>query len=106
MNAARMPKISFILSIVSIGWLYAATRSEAQSQDAASTQCEAVGKRKFSTVLDAPTQINRSQWVRAGTGHVDFCEVAGYVAPSVGIAMWLPDAKKWNGKLIEMGCGG
>jgi hypothetical protein len=33
------------------------------------------------------------------------CQVVGYVAPSVGFVLALP-ATNWNGKLIQLGCGG
>lgn len=34
-----------------------------------------------------------------------FCQVTGYVAPNVGFEIRLP-AAVWNGKLLEIGCGG
>ncbi len=34
-----------------------------------------------------------------------YCQVTGYVAPNVGFEMRLP-AVSWNGKMLEVGCGG
>ena len=34
-----------------------------------------------------------------------YCQVEGYVAPQVGFGIVLPDTH-WNGKFIEVGCGG
>ena len=59
----------------------------------------------MSTLADAPTHINSAKLIEATAGKPAYCEVEGYVAPQVGILMWLP-AEKWNGRFLEVGCGG
>ena len=68
-------------------------------------RCRALGNVDFSRVLDAPTQVNKTKWVEASGGTPSFCEVSGYVAPSVGFELRLP-AYNWNEKFLELGCGG
>jgi Tannase and feruloyl esterase len=75
-----------------------------ESDDSDSVQCKAVGGADFSGIQDAPTQITEAVSVKASDALPGYCRVTGYVAPQVGIKLALP--KRWNGKLIEMGCGG
>jgi feruloyl esterase len=46
-----------------------------------------------------------TNFVAAADGVPAYCQVTGYVAPNVGFEMRLP-ATSWNGKMLEVGCGG
>lgn len=69
----------------------------------ASARCAAIAQIDFAGVIDAPTRVIDSKHVHSGD-KPGACEVTGYVAPSVGLRLALPD--RWNGKLIQLGCGG
>ena len=74
----------------------------------AAARCDDLLSADLSEVPDAPTQVTGAVLVvatadRAATA--PHCEIQGYVAPDVGFALWLP-AERWNGKLLELGCGG
>jgi hypothetical protein len=66
--------------------------------------CIALARADFSGLQDAPTQITEASLVNASVPIPEYCKVTGYVAPQVGIEVGFPTS--WNGKLIEMGCGG
>lgn len=66
--------------------------------------CIAISSANFLDIQDAPTQITETFFVKASDGMPGYCRVTGYVAPQVGIKLALPE--RWNGNLIEMGCGG
>lgn len=68
-------------------------------------KCEVLAAKNLAAVPDAPTHINSARLVEASADKPTYCEVEGYVAPQVGILMWLP-AQGWNGKFLEVGCGG
>ncbi len=68
-------------------------------------RCEALGKESFAAVPDAPTTLTSTTLVEASDSKPAHCEVEGYVAPQVGILMWLP-TQNWNGKFLQVGCGG
>lgn len=59
----------------------------------------------MATLQDAPTHITEATWVGEHGTAPAYCRVRGYVEPHVGFAILLPGSR-WNGKLIEMGCGG
>ena len=74
----------------------------------AAARCDDLLSADLSEVPDAPTQVTDAALVVAKGGKADTparCEVQGYVAPDVGFALWLP-ADGWNGKFLELGCGG
>ena len=74
----------------------------------APARCDGLLSADLSEVPDAPTQVTDAALVVAKDGKTDtpaHCEIQGYVAPRVGFALWLP-ADRWNGKLLELGCGG
>lgn len=78
------------------------------SAASAATRCDDLLSADLSEVRDAPTQVTGAALVGAKRGKADtpaHCEIQGYVAPDVGFALWLP-ADRWNGKLLELGCGG
>jgi feruloyl esterase len=67
--------------------------------------CAALAGSDFSMVMDAPTQVTASQFVKSEHGGAGHCEVRGYVATHVGFELALP-AGSWNGKFLHIGCGG
>src|SRR5258706_587573 len=76
---------------------------EARVPDAAS-QCIALSSMDFSRIPDALTQVIKTHLEQRSGDAPAFCEVSGYVAPSVKFLMRLP-SENWNGKFIELGCG-
>ena len=66
--------------------------------------CSSMMKEDLSGVPDAPTQIVSTNVTSVGSSGPAFCLLAGYVIPNVGLKMGLPTT--WNGKFIELGCGG
>lgn len=94
-------------------WAFAAIVQAAAAESPAASapsnvqvvaKCEALESADLATVQDAPTRIDSAKLVEASDGAPAYCEVEGYVAPSVGILMRLPT--QWNGKFLEAGCGG
>ena len=68
--------------------------------------CEGLLRENLMLVPDAPTHIYSAKLIEAAAdGKPAYCEVEGNIAPEVGILMWLP-AQAWNGKFLEVGCGG
>lgn len=67
--------------------------------------CSTLARQDFSQVLDAPTRIVDATAIAASEDTPASCQVVGYVTPSVGFTLRLPSAA-WNGKLLELGCGG
>lgn len=68
-------------------------------------QCRAVAGIDFSRIPDARTQVTAVRVVPAKAGSVAYCSVEGYIYPQVGFELRLP-LERWNGKFIEVGCGG
>src|SRR5437879_6165643 len=66
--------------------------------------CKALESVDFSAVPDAPTQVSSATSMPAARDLPAYCQVRGYVSPSVGIELALPIP--WNGKFMEGGCGG
>jgi feruloyl esterase len=89
----------FAWSVLSLG------QAHAGPADDLSARCKALQSDDFSQVLDAPAQIIEAKVVNAGTDTSGYCQVSGYVTPNVGFLMRLPRTN-WNGKFIELGCGG
>jgi feruloyl esterase len=81
------------------------SQAQAKTERDASTRCKALRSEDFSQVIDAPTQIMEAKLVDASNDTPKYCQVSGYVAPNLEFLLRLPpDA--WNGKFIEVGCGG
>jgi Tannase and feruloyl esterase len=68
-------------------------------------QCASLVNADFSHVLDAPTQVTEAQFTAGSADLPTYCEVKGYVTPAVGFFLAMP-AQNWNGKFLELGCGG
>lgn len=67
--------------------------------------CRAIARVDFSRIPDAPTQVIDTQVIPAAENVPAHCTVRGYISPSIGIELKLP-AQDWNGKLLQVGCGG
>ncbi len=104
-NARKSIFLILIAVIASLIHTYSGANEAALTGEDAAAQCKALRTVDFSFVLDAPTQINESKWIDATHGAPEFCQVKGYIAPAVGFELRLP-TKNWNGKFIEIGCGG
>jgi hypothetical protein len=74
-------------------------------ESAAVSRCAALRRTDFSTIMDAPTQVDDAKVITADASSPAYCRVQGYIAPSVGFELRLPLAN-WNGKFFEVGCGG
>lgn len=66
-------------------------------------RCNALAEIDFSTISDAPTQLTLVNFVESNTDLPAYCQVGGYVTPSVGFELRMPS--KWNGKFLHTGCG-
>ena len=75
------------------------------AQNAAESQCAGLARADFSSVLDAPTHVNVTNAVAAANGVPAYCQVKGYVSPTVEFELRLP-LEDWNGKFVKRGCGG
>jgi Tannase and feruloyl esterase len=91
-----------LLALVSLTVLGAALETFAGE---ASTRCDALTRMEWANIPDALTRLTESKFVTLDTDTRAYCQVSGYVAPSVGFVLRLP-AEHWNGKFIELGCGG
>ncbi len=80
-------------------------RSNAQIPSRSSAeQCGALSASDFLGTPDAPAQVTRAKWAVRVDDIPPFCQVSGYVAPSVGFELRLPE--NWNRKFVQLGCGG
>ena len=68
-------------------------------------RCEALIDADFTEILDAPTQLVKTQIVLAQDRTPAYCEVRGYVSPQVGFELRLP-LSQWNQKYLQLGTGG
>jgi|ERR1700728_2628449 len=75
------------------------------ADETASARCTALASESFATLQDAPTQIKSTKVVAAGPDGPAYCDAEGYVSTTIGFSMRLP-LESWNGKFIELGCGG
>lgn len=67
--------------------------------------CSALVFEDFSRVPDAPTQITAASITQSSGKMPQFCRVEGYIAPTIGFEIRIPQ-ETWNGKLLMQGCGG
>jgi Tannase and feruloyl esterase len=82
-----------------------AARPSAKMTVAAENRCGMLQSADLATLTDAPTHITEAQWVSRHGATPAYCRVRGQVEPHVRFEILLPGAG-WNGKFIEMGCGG
>ena len=76
----------------------------APAADAAS-RCAALSTRDFAHIDDAHSHVTSAQLVAPSGSDPEFCKVMGEIEPHVGVELRLP-AGDWNGKFVEVGCGG
>jgi hypothetical protein len=93
------------LNILTIGLILLSGNVRAEQLNNAPARCKALESEDLSQLIDAPTQIIETKLIDADAHGSGYCQVSGYVAPSVGFVIRLP-SDTWNGKLIELGCGG
>lgn len=79
--------------------------ASARADSPAATSCETLGGIDFSTIQDAPTEVNEAKVIDAAGEMPAYCHVKGYIAPQIGFELKLP-ASSWNGKFMELTCGG
>jgi feruloyl esterase len=80
-------------------------RAHAGTVSDAAARCNALRSADFSQLQDAPMQITETKFVAPSGDTPGYCQVGGYVVPSVGFIIRLP-SDSWNGKFFENGCGG
>jgi feruloyl esterase len=73
--------------------------------ETASASCKALESVDFSGIPDAPTQITEAKLVEASGVVPAHCLAKGYITSHVGIELRMP-IQNWNGKFMEVGCGG
>jgi len=78
---------------------------QGQTSAAWKTQCTALASTDLSTIEDAPSQVIEAKPVEARPDVPAHCQIEGYVTPNVGFSLML-SASNWNGKFLEIGCGG
>jgi pimeloyl-ACP methyl ester carboxylesterase len=67
--------------------------------------CAALPFADFSQVPDAPAQVFATETVQASAPLPAYCRVEGYVSPTIGFEIRIPE-DSWNGKMLFQGCGG
>ena len=95
----------FLSSLLVIVFNAAQGQAAALTSEETSARCTALATADFSQTLDAPTQITGAKLIPAEGDVPEYCQLDGYVSPNVGIELRLP-TDRWNGKFLEMGCGG
>ncbi len=83
----RIGQFSVFLSVIICGFLSSPNDAHAASDAAA--RCGVIRSEDFSGVLDALTQVTDAKFVEEA-GAPAYCQVGGYVAPSVGFLLRLP----------------
>lgn len=71
----------------------------------AESNCRMLAQADLAALQDAPTHITQARWIREHGSVPAYCRVRGHVEPHVGFEILLPGVA-WNGKFIEIGCGG
>lgn len=97
-------KLFALVGIFAMVSIFAARPAQTQPANDSSARCTALGATDFSQIQDAPTQVMEAKLIEAKDGLPAHCAAQGYVTPNVGIELLLPE--NWNGKFIEVGCGG
>lgn len=97
------PIIAALLAMAAGNFTFA--QAQPTSQASGETQCQSLLSADFSNLPEAPTLLTAADGVAAAADFPAFCRVQGYIAPNVGFELRMP-IEKWNGKFIEVGCGG
>lgn len=85
-------------------------------------QCNALSRTDFLKLRYAPTRVHDTSFWRKADGSPWFCQIRGQVEPDAGhvgfpdptpsignvrfILRLPPDVSQWNGRFMEIGCGG
>lgn len=93
------PVLLCLFAAFSIPPAIGAAATEHANQD----HCNTLMQSNFSSTPDAITQLTGGGL--SPTTGPQYCEIKGYIAPSIHFVIRLP-AEIWNGKFIELGCGG
>jgi hypothetical protein len=98
-------KLLVLLSLIAVALASIPAKCATLPADNLGIRCESLSRVDFSRILDAPTQLIETKFVRSDENARGYCQVTGYVSPNIGFALRLPIAN-WNGRLIELGCSG
>ena len=105
LKIVRQKTFLAILGSLTLGFNAISGYARAESPFDVTARCRALQGDDLSQLIDAPTQIIETKLIDSDGHKSGYCQVSGYVAPSVGFLIRLP-SETWNGKLIELGCGG
>jgi feruloyl esterase len=92
------------LTVIAALILFVVSPTANSADTAAPFACTALQNADFSSIQDAPTQVLTAHVINSNSNVPKHCQVEGYIAPQIGFDLKLPDS--WNGKFIEVGCGG
>lgn len=67
--------------------------------------CEAMTKRDFIALAEAPATILSARTVAASAAVGEYCDIVAVVAPQIQVQLRLP-MSGWNGRYLQQGCGG
>jgi hypothetical protein len=102
---AAMVAIAFAILACSTTPVCRSQGTSGSPESANQVACTMLQRTDFSHIQDAPTQLIGAKWVYRHDGMPAYCEVGGYVTPNIQFRLRLPP-NSWNGKFIELGCGG
>lgn len=94
-----------MLLAVAAGWWAAPAGATTATAQSIGESCRNLRNADFTAIEDAPTQLTDARLVAANAVVPSYCLATGYVFSHVGIELRLP-IRAWNGKFIEVGCGG
>lgn len=102
-----------IFCVLSVGFTLLSFGTIADAQDLpapnsspiAPEQCQSLVGGSLTELPSAPTWIISATYRPRTAERRAYCEVEGYVNPTVNFGMYMP-AEGWNGKYIVRGCGG
>jgi feruloyl esterase len=92
------------LGIIALSLSVPVSATAANPNPTPEIRCQDLANQDFSGILDAPTQLTDAKLIPASGTIPSHCRIVGYVKPQVGFDLLLPE--KWNGKFMEVGCGG
>jgi len=104
-TAVSAPTAHVVIALMLLCVTCVARADSPAAESPLASRCRALANEDFAETFGAPTQIVQAKPNPQNGQTPAFCEVTGYVAPSVGFKLQLP-LSKWNGRLLEAGCGG
>jgi pimeloyl-ACP methyl ester carboxylesterase len=100
----RLAALSFLL--LGFGVLGAAKAQAANlTVMDATARCQALKGGRWADIPSAPTWVISATYHAATAERRAYCDVEGYVNPTVNFGIWLP-SQDWNRRYIVRGCGG